>query len=177
MNLNRRSLLVTAALAASMALGSQGPALAQDALVNVSYDPTRELYREYAEYFGNYWKEKTGRTVEINNSHGGSGAQVRSVIEGLPADVVTFPLEGDILAIEKRGLINPGWKSKFPADSSPYTSTIVFLVRKGNPKGIKDWNDLAKPGVSVITPNPKTSGGARWNYLAAWAYELERTKG
>jgi len=171
------SLFLALVLTASAQLGGLGGAFAQSTLVNVSYDPTRELYRDYSEYFAKYWKEKTGKTVEISNSHGGSGAQVRSVIEGLPADVVTFPLEGDILGIEQKGLIDAGWKSEFPADSSPYTSTIVFLVRNGNPKGIKDWDDLAKSGVSVITPNPKTSGGARWNYLAAWAYELERSKG
>jgi sulfate/thiosulfate-binding protein len=177
MTFNRRTFILTAALAASLPFGVSAPAFAQDALINVSYDPTRELYRDYAEYFSKYWEEKTGKKVEVSNSHGGSGAQVRSVIDGLPADVVTFPLEGDILGIEKAGLIEPGWKSEFPADSSPYTSTIVFLVRAGNPKGIKDWDDLARDGVSVITPNPKTSGGARWNYLAAWAYELERSGG
>jgi sulfate/thiosulfate-binding protein len=171
------SAIAIAAITASMQIGAVSGALAQDKLVNVSYDPTRELYRDYSEYFAKFWKNKTGRSVEISNSHGGSGAQVRSVNEGLPADVVTFPLEGDILGIEQKGLIDPGWKSEFPDASSPYTSTIVFLVRKGNPKGIKDWNDLAKPGISVITPNPKTSGGARWNYLAAWAYELDRTGG
>ena len=176
-SLSCRSMIVAAAVAASIQSGVSSGALAQSTLVNVSYDPTRELYRDYSAYFQKYWKEKTGKTVDISNSHGGSGAQVRAVIDGLPADVVTFPLEGDILGIEQKGLINPGWKSKFPADSSPYTSTIVFLVRKGNPKGIKDWDDLAKRGISVITPNPKTSGGARWNYLAAWAYELERSGG
>ncbi len=170
--------LASIALALAIAGGSTiGVAHAQTKLLNVSYDPTRELYREYSEYFSKYWEQKTGQKVEISNSHGGSGAQVRSVLEGLPADVVTFPLEGDILGIEKGGLIEPGWQSEFPAESSPYTSTIVFLVREGKPKGIKDWDDLAKPGISVITPNPKTSGGARWNYLAAWAYELERSGG
>lgn len=176
-SLLRLSLAGAVAAAVGANLASVQPAVAQTTLVNVSYDPTRELYRDYSEYFVKYWKEKTGKTIEIRNSHGGSGAQVRSVIDGLPADVVTFPLEGDILGIQQKGLINADWKSKFPADSSPYTSTIVFLVRKGNPKGIKDWDDLIKPGVVVITPNPKTSGGARWNYLAAWAYELERSKG
>ena len=164
------------ALAASAAFFTT-PAMADTELLNVSYDPTRELYRDYGAYFEKYWEEKTGTKVKISNSHGGSGAQVRSVVEGLPADVVTFPLEGDVLAIEKAGLIESGWKSEFPDASSPYTSTIVFLVRKGNPKEIKDWNDLAKDGVAVITPNPKTSGGARWNDLAAWAYELERSGG
>lgn len=177
MTVNRRSFLAGAALAAALSTGVPGSAFAQDTLINVSYDPTRELYRDYSEYFSTYWQDKTGRTVEISNSHGGSGAQVRSVIEGLPADVVTFPLEGDILAIEQAGLIEPGWQDEFPAESSPYTSTIVFLVRSGNPKNIKDWDDLGKEGIAVITPNPKTSGGARWNYLAAWAYELERSGG
>lgn len=177
MLLNRRSMLFTAALAASVQFGGLGFAFSQDALNNVSYDPTRELYREYSEHFNKVWQAKTGRTVTVSNSHGGSGAQVRSVVEGLPADVVTFPLEGDILGIEQAGLIEPGWQSEFPAQSSPYTSTIVFLVRAGNPKDINDWDDLAKEGVQVITPNPKTSGGARWNYLAAWAYELERSGG
>jgi sulfate/thiosulfate-binding protein len=171
------SAIAIAAITASIQVGGAGGAFAQDKLVNVSYDPTRELYRDYSDYFAKFWKAKTGRSVEISNSHGGSGAQVRSVNEGLPADVVTFPLEGDILGIEQKGLIDPGWKSEFPDASSPYTSTIVFLVRKGNPKGIKDWDDLTKRGISVITPNPKTSGGARWNYLAAWAYELDRSKG
>ena len=139
MSVSRRSMIIAVALAASLQAGGFGAALAQNTLVNVSYDPTRELYRDYSEYFVKYWKEKTGKTIEISNSHGGSGAQVRSVIEGLPADVVTFPLEGDVLAIAQKGLIDAGWKKQFPADSSPYTSTIVFLVRKGNPKGVKDW--------------------------------------
>jgi sulfate/thiosulfate-binding protein len=177
MLLNRRSMLFTAALAASAQFGGLGFAFAQDALNNVSYDPTRELYREYSEHFNKVWQAKTGRTVTVSNSHGGSGAQVRSVVEGLPADVVTFPLEGDILGIEQAGLIEPGWQSEFPEESTPYTSTIVFLVRAGNPKGIKDWDDIVKEGVAVITPNPKTSGGARYNYLAAWAYELDRSGG
>lgn len=171
---------ILAATGLAVALGFTGTITvhAQDqTLNNVSYDPTRELYREYGEYFSKYWLDTTGKNVAVSNSHGGSGAQVRSVLEGLPADVVTFPLEGDILAIESAGLIEAGWQGEFPAESSPYTSTIVFLVRGGNPKGIKDWDDLVKPGVQVITPNPKTSGGARWNYLAAWAYELDRTGG
>ncbi|MBX3578781.1 MAG: sulfate ABC transporter substrate-binding protein [Rhizobiaceae bacterium] len=172
-----KAFLFSTVLAAGVQFGGLGFAFAQDTLNNVSYDPTRELYREYSEHFAKVWKEKTGKDVVVSNSHGGSGAQVRAVVEGLPADVVTFPLEGDILAIEKAGLIDAGWQAEFPAASSPYTSTIVFLVRGGNPKGIKDWNDLVKEGVQVITPNPKTSGGARWNYLAAWAYELEQTGG
>ncbi|WP_196600144.1 sulfate ABC transporter substrate-binding protein [Pectinatus frisingensis] len=139
-------------------------------LINVSYDPTRELYAAYNAAFIKHWQEKTGQAVTITQSHGGSGAQARSVIEGNDADVVTLALEYDITAIEKTGLIKKDWLSSFPHDSSPYTSTIVFLVRKGNPKNIKDWNDLIRPDISIITPNPKTSGGARWNYLAAWAY-------
>jgi sulfate transport system substrate-binding protein len=154
------------------AFGLVGGAQAADiSLLNVSYDPTRELYKAYDEAFAAYWKDKTGDTVTIEQSHGGSGAQARAVIDGLPADVVTLALESDIDAIvENGGKIAEDWKSRFPDDSAPYTSTIVFLVRAGNPKGIKDWDDLVKPGIQVITPNPKTSGGARWNYLAAWAY-------
>jgi sulfate/thiosulfate transport system substrate-binding protein len=144
-------------------------------LLNVSYDPTRELYTEFNAAFAKYWKEKTGDTVTVQQSHGGSGKQARSVIDGLPADVVTLALAYDIDAIaDKARLIPAEWQKRLPNNSSPYTSTIVFLVRKGNPKGIKDWDDLIKPGVSVVTPNPKTSGGARWNYLAAWAYALAK---
>jgi sulfate transport system substrate-binding protein len=139
-------------------------------ITNVSYDPTREFYQAYNELFANYWKEKTGQDVTVTQSHGGSGSQARSVIEGNEADVVTLALEYDVTAIEEEGLIDSGWQSEFDLDSSPYTSTIVFLVRKGNPLGIEDWDDLVEDGVGVITPNPKTSGGARWNYLAAWAY-------
>lgn len=152
-------------------------AASSDQLINVSYDPTRELYKQYNQAFAEHWKEKTGQSVTITQSHGGSGAQARSVIEGNDADVVTLALEYDITAIEKAGLINKGWQDKFPHDSSPYTSTIVFLVRKGNPKNIKNWDDLIKPGVGIITPNPKTSGGARWNYLAAWAYANDKYNG
>ena len=153
------------------------PAFAKDiTLLNVSYDPTRELYQEYNAAFARQWAQKTGDTVTIRQSHGGSGKQARSVIDGLNADVVTLALAYDIDVISERAkLLDPKWQSKFKHNSSPYTSTIVFLVRKGNPKGIKDWPDLIKPGVGVITPNPKTSGGARWNYLAAWAHELKRT--
>ncbi len=144
-------------------------------LLNVSYDPTRELYEEYNKVFATYWKAKTGEDVVINQSHGGSGKQARSVIDGLEADVVTLALAYDIDSIaEKSGFLSKQWQTKLPDNSSPYTSTIVFLVRKGNPKNIKDWDDLAKEGVSVITPNPKTSGGARWNYLAAWGYALKK---
>ncbi|MFD2182481.1 sulfate ABC transporter substrate-binding protein [Rhodoplanes azumiensis] len=155
------------------------PAQAQTVtLVNVSYDPTRELYRAVNDAFAKDWKAKTGQTVTIRTSHGGSGRQARSVIDGLDADVVTLALAGDIDAIARESKRLPEtWQSRLPNNSSPYTSTIVLLVRKGNPKGIKDWDDLAKAGVQVITPNPKTSGGARWNYLAAWAYELDRTGG
>lgn len=141
-------------------------------LLNVSYDPTRELYVDYNKSFIKYWKKKTGQNVKINQSHGGSGAQARAVIDGLQADVVTLALAYDVTAIAKTGLIKEGWQDRLAKNSAPYTSTIVLLVRKGNPKGIKDWDDLIKPGVSVITPNPKTSGGARWNYLAAWGYAL-----
>ncbi len=152
------------------------PALAKDlALLNVSYDPTRELYTEFNAAFARHWKEKTGDNITIRQSHGGSGKQARSVIDGLEADVVTLALAYDIDAIaDKARLLPPDWQKRLPNNSAPYTSTIVFLVRKGNPKGIKDWDDLVKPGVSVVTPNPKTSGGARWNYLAAWAYALQK---
>jgi sulfate transport system substrate-binding protein len=162
---------VAFALALS-AFGLAGTAEAADiSLLNVSYDPTRELYKAYDEAFAAYWKDKTGDNVTVEQSHGGSGAQARAVIDGLPADVVTLALESDIDAIAANGgKVRKDWKSQFPDDSAPYTSTIVFLVRAGNPKGIKDWDDLVKPGIQVITPNPKTSGGARWNYLAAWAY-------
>jgi len=142
-------------------------------LLNVSYDPTRELYEAYNKAFSKYWEGKTGQKVTIKQSHGGSGSQGRSVIDGIQADVVTLALAYDIDAIQEKGLINADWQKRLKDNSSPYTSTIVFLVRKGNPKGIKDWDDLIKPGVSVITPNPKTSGGARWNYLAAWGYALK----
>ena len=143
-------------------------------ILNVSYDPTRKLYQELNAAFAKHWQEKTGQVVTINQSHGGSGKQARAVIDGLESDVVTLALAYDIDAIsEKANLLSKDWQSKLPDNSSPYTSTIVFLVRKGNPKNIKDWGDLIKPGISVITPNPKTSGGARWNYLAAWGYALK----
>lgn len=146
-------------------------------LLNSSYDPTRELYEEYNESFARYWQEKTGEKVSINQSHGGSGKQGRSVIEGLNADVVTLALAYDIDAISKAGLIESDWQQKYEKNSSPYTSTIVFLVRKGNPKEIKDWDDLIKSDTKIVTPNPKTSGGARWNYLAAFAYALDKNSG
>lgn len=143
-------------------------------LLNVSYDPTRELYEEFNSSFAKHWKTKTGQEVRIQQSHGGSGKQARAVIDGLEADVVTLALAYDIDSLyEEKQLLSQDWQSKLPNNSTPYTSTIVFLVRKGNPKNIKDWNDLIKPGVEVITPNPKTSGGARWNYLAAWGYALK----
>jgi sulfate/thiosulfate-binding protein len=162
-------------LTLALALGV-GAAAAEDVeLLNVSYDPTRELYAEYNPAFAAHWKEKTGDTVTISQSHGGSGKQARSVVDGLEADVVTLALAADIDAVAAKGLLPADWQKQRPHNSSPYTSTIVFLVRKGNPKGIKDWEDVTKPGVIVVTPNPKTSGGARWNYLAAWAYAKRKT--
>jgi sulfate/thiosulfate-binding protein len=147
-------------------------------LLNVSYDPTRELYQDYNSAFAKYWKAKTGNDVQVQQSHGGSSKQARAVIDGLGADVVTLALAYDIDAIAQNAKLLPAnWQSRLPNNSSPYTSTIIFLVRKGNPKGIKDWDDLAKPGVSVITPNPKTSGGARWNYLGAWGFALKKSGG
>src|SRR5258705_1586721 len=139
-------------------------------LLNVSYDPTRELYADFNKAFVAAYAKETGKSVEIKQSHGGSGSQARAVIDGLQADIVTLALAYDIDAISAKGLVAPDWQKRLPLNASPYASTIVFLVRKGNPKGIKDWDDLIKPGVSVITPNPKTSGGARWNYLAAWGF-------
>jgi sulfate/thiosulfate-binding protein len=146
-------------------------------LLNVSYDPTRELYEDYNNAFAAHWKTKTGDAVTVNQSHGGSGKQARSVIDGLEADVVTLALAYDIDALATAGLVPVNWQSRLPSNSTPYTSTIVFLVRKGNPKNIHDWSDLVKPGVAVITPSPKTSGGARWNYLAAWAWALKQPGG
>jgi sulfate transport system substrate-binding protein len=147
-------------------------------LLNVSYDPTREFYEDYNRAFAAYWKGKTGDIIIVNQSHGGSGKQARAVIEGLEADVVTLALAYDVDAIAAQGgLIPPSWQSRLPQNSAPYTSTIVFLVRKGNPKNIHDWSDLTRPGVAVITPSPKTSGGARWNYLAAWAWALQQPGG
>ena len=172
--LNRRGLLAglsTTALAACA--GGGGGA----SLLNVSYDPTRELYRAYDELFLQEWTRRGQPTLRLEQSHGGSGKQARSVIDGLQADVVTLALAGDIDQIASRGLIQPNWEQRLPNNSAPYTSTIVFLVRKGNPKAIRDWPDLIKPGVQVITPNPKTSGGARWNYLAAWGDALRRPGG
>lgn len=167
--MNTKSLLKTALLAASVVLGSS--AFAGRSLLNVSYDPTRELYQDFNQEFIKYWKEKTGETVEIQQSHGGAGKQARAVIDGLEADVLTLAITADIDNIARRTRLLPkDWQSRLPNKSIPYTSTIVFLVRKGNPKGIKDWDDLVKEGTLVVTPNPKTSGGARYNYLSAWAF-------
>lgn len=163
-------------LLATLSLGI-GFAQAQTTLLNVSYDPTRELYKEFNAAFAKHWQGKTGQAVHIRQSHGGSGKQALSVRDGLEADVVTLALGYDIDALAEKKLIPANWQTRFPHNSSPYTSTVVFLVRKGNPKGIKDWGDLARPGVAVITPNPKTSGGARWNYLAAWAWALKQPGG
>jgi len=167
--------LIQSALA--IALVAPSAYAADIALLNVSYDPTRELYQDFNKAFAAQWKAKGGDNVTVKQSHGGSGKQARSVIDGLDADVVTLALAYDIDEIAQRGLLAKDWQKRLPHNSSPYTSTIVFLVRKGNPKAIKDWNDLAKPGVAVITPNPKTSGGARWNYLAAWGYALKQPGG
>ncbi|MBI1921040.1 MAG: sulfate ABC transporter substrate-binding protein [Geobacter sp.] len=169
-----RKIALVSLLVLSFPLG----ALAEVNLLNVSYDPTRELYQDFNAAFAKYWKKKAGEDVVVKQSHGGSGKQARAVIDGLEADVVTLALAYDIDEIhDKAKLIPENWQKRLPHNSSPYTSTIVFLVRKGNPKKIKDWNDLVKPGVAVITPNPKTSGGARWNYLAAWAYALKQKGG
>jgi sulfate transport system substrate-binding protein len=174
----KNSLKLLILFAGALAL-SQVCSFAKDIkLLNVSYDPTRELYQDVNAAFSKYWKGKTGDAVTIQQSHAGSGKQARSVIDGLEADVVTLALAYDIDAIAEKARLLPGdWQKRLPNNSAPYTSTIVFLVRKGNPKGIKDWDDLITPGVSVITPNPKTSGGARWNYLAAWGYALKKNGG
>jgi len=176
---SRRWLLRAAGVSLSaMLLGATLAQAAGVSILNVSYDPTRELYVSYNAEFMRYWKAKTGQDVRINQSHGGSGKQARAVIEGLPADVVTLGLAGDVDAIATRGKLLPlNWQSRLDNNSAPYTSTIVFLVRKGNPKGIRDWGDLVRPGIGVITPNPKTSGGARWNYLAAWAWAKHQPGG
>ena len=156
---------------------SAAPPLPPVTLLNVSYDPTRELYQEVNAAFAKEWKKATGQEVTVQQSHGGSGKQARAVIDGLPADVVTLALAYDVEAVAKQGLIAPGWQGRLPHASAPCTSTIVFLVRKGNPRKVRDWEDLGRPGVSVITPNPKTSGGARWNYLAAWGDALRKKRG
>ena len=167
--------LIKLVVAATLSILANNNSQAADVnLLNVSYDPTRELYQQYNPVFAKYWKEKTGDTLSINQSHGGSGKQARSVLEGLEADVVTLALAYDVDQLyQKRKLIPEKWQSLLPNNSAPYTSTIVFLVRKGNPKAIKDWNDIVKADVSIVTPNPKTSGGARWNFLAAWGYALK----
>jgi sulfate/thiosulfate transport system substrate-binding protein len=176
MNLQRLGRGLAALLLSAMAFAPAHAATTQ--LLNVSYDPTRELYEEYNKEFAKYWKQKTGVDVQVKQSHGGSGKQARTVIDGLPADVVTLALAADIDALVTNGKLLPvNWQSRLPHNSAPYTSTIVFLVRKGNPKGIKDWGDLVKPNVAVVTPNPKTSGGARWNYLAGWAWALAQPGG
>ena len=176
--LPRLAVTVAFALVAATLFGASLTHAAEVTLLNVSYDPTRELYVDYNAAFARYWKAKTGQDVKINQSHGGSGKQARSVIDGLSADVVTLALAADIDAVATQGKLLPiNWASRLADNSSPYTSTIVFLVRKGNPKGIKDWNDLIRPGIQVITPNPKTSGGARWNYLAAWGWALKQPGG
>lgn len=160
-----------------LSIGLLSAAVADQTILNVSYDPTRELYQDFDKVFAADWKKKNNEEVSIKQSHGGSGKQARAVLDGLDADVVTLALAYDIDILAEKGLVAKDWQKIFKDNSSPYTSTIVFLVRKGNPKGIKDWNDLVKPGVEVITPNPKTSGGARWNYLAAWAYALKQPGG
>ncbi|MEN8425137.1 sulfate ABC transporter substrate-binding protein [Acinetobacter schindleri] len=172
MNVRKLKIGVLAALISATAFSVS----AKDFL-NVSYDPTRELYDNFNKEFSAYWKKSTGQDINFKQSHGGSGKQARAVIDGLDADVVTLALAADIDEIAKRGLLPADWQKKFPQNSTPYTSTIVFLVKKGNPKGIKDWGDLVKPGVDIITPNPKTSGGARWNYLAAWAWAKHQPGG
>ncbi|QYF93845.1 sulfate ABC transporter substrate-binding protein [Massilia sp. PAMC28688] len=172
MLLNKRVVCLLA-----VAIMAPAAAAADITLLNVSYDPTRELYQDFNAAFAKHWKARTGDKVSIRQSHGGSGKQARTVIDGLQADVVTLALAHDIDAIAERGLIHPQWQQRLKFNSAPYSSTIVFLVRKGNPKNIKDWADLVKPGIAVITPNPKTSGGARWNYLAAWGYALRQPGG
>ncbi|GAA4408694.1 sulfate ABC transporter substrate-binding protein [Quisquiliibacterium transsilvanicum] len=170
----RRVLAVTLIAGTSIASAQQAPVT----LLNVSYDPTRELYADFNQAFVKHWRAKTGQEVSVKQSHGGSGKQARSIIDGLEADVATLALAGDTDALHANGgLIPANWQSRLPLNSSPYTSTIVLVVRKGNPKGIRDWDDLVKPGISVITPNPKTSGGARWNYLAAWEFAKRKLGG
>ncbi|WP_024280529.1 sulfate ABC transporter substrate-binding protein [Xanthobacter sp. 126] len=178
MSSRRTFLRAGLAAATALALSAGAVAAADITLLNVSYDPTRELYVDVNKAFAAEWaKAHPGDTVKINQSHGGSGKQARSVIDGLEADVVTLALAYDIDAIAERGYLAKDWQKRLPDNASPYTSTIVFLVRKGNPKGIKDWDDLVKPGIKVVTPNPKTSGGARWNYLGAWGYALKKNGG
>ncbi len=169
-----RQSILTALCTFALGIGS---VFAQTSLLNVSYDPTREFYKDFNAAFNKHWQSKTGQDIKVRQSHGGSGKQALAVRDGLEADIVTLALAYDIDALAEKNLLPADWQKRFPHNSSPYTSTIIFLVRKGNPKGIKDWGDLAKPGVTVITPNPKTSGGARWNYLAAWAWALKQPGG
>jgi sulfate/thiosulfate transport system substrate-binding protein len=169
--------LAIAATAVAPLAACSRPAAHQVGLLNVSYDPTRELYQEANAAFTRQWQARSGQAITVEQSHGGSGKQARAVVDGLEADVLTLALAYDIDAVAEAGLLAKDWQKRLPHNSAPYTSTIVFLVRKGNPKGIKDWNDLVRPGIEVITPNPKTSGGARWNYLAAWAYALRQPGG
>ncbi|SUS08487.1 sulfate transporter subunit; periplasmic-binding component of ABC superfamily [Candidatus Defluviicoccus seviourii] len=172
-----RSASIAFAVAGILVTLAPAQSHADRVLLNVSYDPTREFYQDYNAVFMKHWKNTTGETITFRMSHGGSGKQARSIIDGLPADVATLALAGDVEELAKRGLIKSGWQARLPDNSAPYTSTIVFLVRKGNPKNIKDWPDLVRDGIQVITPNPKTSGGARWNYLAAWGYALKQPGG
>jgi sulfate/thiosulfate-binding protein len=171
--------VAAAGVAAAPALGAGARAAeaGRVQLLNVSYDPTRELYEAIDAAFARQWKARTGQELVVKQSHGGSGKQARAVLDGLEADVVTLALAYDVDAVARAGLVAPGWRGRLPGNASPFTSTVVFLVRKGNPKGVKDWDDLVRPGVAVITPNPKTSGGARWNYLAAWAHALRKPGG
>ena len=169
-------ILARLAVVGALVVALAAPAVSQT-LLNASYDPTRELYADFNAAFVKFWQAKSNQKVTVQQSHGGSGGQARAVIDGLEADVVTLALAYDVDAVQQSGLIDQGWQKRLPQNSAPYTSTIVFLVRKGNPKGIKDWGDLVKPGIAVITPNPKTSGGARWNYLAAWEYAKRQNGG
>lgn len=172
----KNRLLILLAIALAWLVTPQGFAQKAITILNVSYDPTRELYQDFNDQFSKYWLAKTGQKVTVQQSHGGSGKQARSVIDGLAGDVVTLALGYDVDAIAQKGrMLPPDWQQRLPNNSCPYNSTIVFLVRRGNPKAIKDWDDLVKPGIAVITPNPKTSGGARWNYLAAWGYALKKS--
>ena len=176
-NVVKNTRFIALAIGALLAASAAGSARADRSILNVSYDPTRELYQAYNQGFAKYWTATHHEKVTVQQSHGGSGKQARAVIDGLGADVVTLGLGYDVEAVQKAGLIAPGWEAKLPYNATPFTSTIVLLVRKGNPKHIKDWNDLVRPGVQVITPNPKTSGGARWNFLAAYGYALKRPGG
>ena len=177
MKTNFKALMSAVVIATGLTVATTASYAADREFLNVSYDATREFYDEFNKSFGAYWKSRTGKTVDFKQSHGGSGKQARAVVDGLKGDVVTLALANDINEIVKSGQINPGWEKEFPNNSAPYTSTVVFLVRKGNPKGIKDWTDLTKPGVQIITPNPKTGGLPRWIYLSAWGYALKQPGG